>query len=62
MFTHLKYGLAIILIFVGLKMLLADFVHINIVASLGIVLGVLVASIVSSIMFHKSEPKDYKHE
>ena len=62
LFVHLKYGLAIILIFVGTKMLIAHYFHIPIGVSLGVVFGVLVTTIITSIMFHKKEPVDYKHE
>jgi tellurite resistance protein TerC len=48
-FYLLKYGLAVILTFVGAKMLLDPWVHIPITLSLGIVLGVLTLSIVASI-------------
>src|SRR5678815_3801984 len=38
-FYLLKYGLAVILTFVGVKMLGESFFHIDIVTSLGIILG-----------------------
>jgi tellurite resistance protein TerC len=40
MFSKLKYGLAIILSFIGIKMLIAPFIHISSLVSLGIVAGV----------------------
>jgi tellurite resistance protein TerC len=52
MFSHLKTGLAIILVFIGVKLLLKDFWHPNIFVALGVVLGILVISIVASIL-HK---------
>ena len=48
-FVYLKLGLSIILIFIGLKMLLEAFVHIPIVASLGVVGAVLGTSIFASV-------------
>jgi TerC family integral membrane protein len=48
-FVYLKLGLAVVLIFIGLKMLLESFIHIPIVASLGTVGGILGASIIASI-------------
>ena len=51
MFSYLKYGLAVILTFIGLKMLLAPFVHISSPASLSIVGGVLLLSVVASFIF-----------
>ncbi|MBI5153998.1 TerC family protein, partial [Candidatus Poribacteria bacterium] len=50
MFHHLGKGLAIILIFVAAKMLAADFVHVPIGASLGVVAGILAISVAASIL------------
>jgi tellurite resistance protein TerC len=50
-FRYLKYGLSLILVFIGLKMVASRFYHIPIEIALGIVLFILVASIVSSIIF-----------
>lgn len=51
MFSRLKYGLAIILAFIGLKMVIAPFFHISSPLSLAVVGGVLVLSVVASIVF-----------
>lgn len=51
MFSKLPYGLAIILAFIGVKMLIAPWIHIPSPISLGIVGGVLVLSVLISIMF-----------
>jgi len=48
-FVYLKLGLAIVLIFIGLKMLLEHFIHIPILASLGAVGGILGTSILASV-------------
>jgi tellurite resistance protein TerC len=46
--TYIKFGLAAVLVFVGSKMLVEQWMHISVVASLGIVVGILaVATIVS---------------
>jgi tellurite resistance protein TerC len=50
MFTKLKYGLAIILTFIGVKMVIAPFYHIDTLISLMIVLGILILSVVASIL------------
>jgi tellurite resistance protein TerC len=50
-FHLLKYGLAVILTFVGAKMLLEQWVHIPILVSLGVVMVVLAASIVASLVW-----------
>lgn len=51
MFHLLKYGLAAILGFVGIKMLLASFVHIPIGISLGFIALALILSIGTSMLF-----------
>lgn len=50
-FHYLHYGLAAILIFIGIKMLLVDIVHIPILVALGVVIGILVISIMASLVF-----------
>jgi tellurite resistance protein TerC len=55
MFSKLKYGLAIILTFIGLKMVISPFYHIDTLVSLLIVLSVLVGSVVLSIYSPKTE-------
>jgi len=50
-FHLLKYGLAVILTFVGAKMLLEHWIHIPILLSLGVVVGVLALSIVLSLCY-----------
>ncbi|MFA7297343.1 MAG: TerC family protein [Dehalococcoidia bacterium] len=49
-FVYLKTGLAVILAFVGVKMLIAQFYHVPIVVSLGIIGAVLTVSIVASLL------------
>lgn len=55
MFSKLPYGLAIILSFIGLKMLISPWYHISSPVSLGIVGGILILSVVISIMFPDKE-------
>ncbi|EAV2277402.1 TerC family protein [Salmonella enterica] len=45
-FSMLKYGLAVILVFIGIKMLIVDFYHIPIALSLGVVFGILTITLV----------------
>lgn len=53
-FHHLQKGLAFILVFIGLKMLVGIFgIHLSSLLSLGIILFALVSSIVLSIIFPK---------
>ncbi|RRJ90057.1 TerC/Alx family metal homeostasis membrane protein [Paenimyroides tangerinum] len=51
MFSKLPYGLAIILSFIGVKMLISPWYHIPSPISLGIVGSILVISVIVSIMF-----------
>jgi tellurite resistance protein TerC len=53
--TYLKYGLALVLGFVGVKMLVEPWLHISVLGSLGIVLGILAAATVISLL---AKPKD----
>jgi len=55
MFSKLPYGLAVILSFIGVKMLISPWYHISSPISLGIVGGILVLSVVISIMFPEKE-------
>ncbi|EJL3896690.1 TerC family protein [Salmonella enterica] len=45
-FSMLKYGLAVILVFIGIKMLIVDFYHVPIAISLGVVFGILTITLV----------------
>lgn len=58
MFSRLKYGLAIILAFIGLKMIIAPFYHISSPLSLAVVGGVLILSVVSSKLFPIKDESD----
>jgi tellurite resistance protein TerC len=49
----LHYGLAAILIFIGVKMLISNYVPIPIGVALGVVAGVLLLSVVLSLLFPK---------
>jgi tellurite resistance protein TerC len=51
MFSKLKYGLAIILTFIGVKMIVAPFYHIETTVSLMVVGGVLILSVIASLLF-----------
>lgn len=52
-FQLLKYGIAIILIFVGIKMITEPWIHISTLFSLGIISGILVSFILISIFFRE---------
>lgn len=55
MFSKLPYGLAVILSFIGVKMLIAPWVHIPSPISLGIVAGILILSVLISLLFPQKE-------
>ena len=55
---YLKYGLALILIFVGVKMLLPEEHKIPIGAALGVVAGILVLATIASVVRAKVVPVD----
>lgn len=56
-FRFLHYGLAVVLTLVGVKMLLSDHFRVPILATLGTVAGVLIVSVVLSMIFPKPEGK-----
>jgi tellurite resistance protein TerC len=51
LFHYLPYGLSFILVFVGVKMLLVDIYKVPISMALGTVAGVLIISVIASILF-----------
>lgn len=51
LFSKLKYGLAIILAFIGIKMVISPLYHIESLHSLMVVGGVLVLSVIVSVLF-----------
>lgn len=55
MFRYLKYGLAVILSFIGIKMLVAPIYHISSPLSLAIVVGVLVLSTLASVLIKENK-------
>jgi tellurite resistance protein TerC len=61
MFSRLKYGLSIILAFIGFKMVISPIYHIPSTLSLVVVVGILVVSTVASVMYPIKE-KDSDHD
>ncbi|HSK93260.1 MAG TPA: TerC family protein [Candidatus Angelobacter sp.] len=49
-FEYLKYGLAALLAFAGMKMLLTDVIHLDVWVSLGIIVTILLVSVVISLL------------
>lgn len=58
LFSKLKYGLAIILSFIGVKMVIAPIYHIESIHSLIVVAGVLVISVIASVLFPEKKVLD----
>ncbi len=50
-FSKLKYGLAIILSFIGVKMIISPFVHVDSMVSLAVIGSVLLLSVILSLLF-----------
>ena len=57
LFSKLPYGLAFVLSFIGVKMIIAPFYHIESVHSLIVIGSVLVLSVIASVMFPEKEEK-----
>jgi tellurite resistance protein TerC len=55
LFSKLQYGLAIILSFIGIKMIIAPFYHIDSIYSLIIIAGVLGVSVLVSVLLPESK-------
>lgn len=52
-FSLLKYGLAVILVFIGAKMLMMDIYHIPVAVSLGVVGGILAVTLLLNVWVNK---------
>ncbi|CAM4172368.1 TerC family protein [Klebsiella africana] len=59
-FSMLKYGLSVILVFIGVKMLIVDFYHIPVAISLGVVGGILAVTLVINAWVNKQHDKQRK--
>ena len=57
LFHYLHYGLSAILVFVGIKMFLADFYKIPIGIALGVIAVILIFAVIASVVWpHKNKP------
>lgn len=59
-FSMLKYGLSVILVFIGVKMLIVDFYHIPVAISLGVVGGILAVTLLINAWINKQHDKQRK--
>lgn len=57
LFHYLHYGLAFILVFIGVKMLIESLIHIPTLYTLGVIVVTLTISVIFSIMYPKEEEK-----
>jgi tellurite resistance protein TerC len=55
-FHYLKFGLSVVLIFVGVKMLMTDVYKVPIAVSLAVIVAVLASATVASVMWPKPNP------
>ncbi|RME66862.1 MAG: TerC family protein [Verrucomicrobia bacterium] len=55
LFRFLSYGLAVVLAFIGVKMLISGYVHVPIEISLGVIWTVLTVSVILSLLFPARE-------
>jgi tellurite resistance protein TerC len=53
----LHYGLAAVLVFLGVKMLIGEFIEINILISLGVIAVILVVAVVASLVWNRRNPQ-----
>jgi tellurite resistance protein TerC len=60
-FQYLKLGLSVVLTFIGVKMVIVDFYHIPVGASLAVVAGILTISIVASLWKSRASSKVVNH-
>ncbi len=54
-FRYLKYGLSIILVYIGIKMLISEFFKIPTLVSLGVLVFILTISVLASVFIKKNE-------
>ncbi|HBV9602070.1 TerC family protein [Klebsiella pneumoniae] len=58
--SMLKYGLSVILVFIGVKMLIVDFYHIPVAISLGVVGGILAVTLLINAWVNRQHDKQRK--
>lgn len=54
--AYIKVGLAVVLIFVGAKMIVEPWLHISVAVSLAIVMGILAVSVIASLALKRNVP------
>lgn len=61
LFHYLHFGLAVILIFVGVKMIVSQFFHLPVAIALGVIVLVLTASVAASLIWPKKDHSGHAH-
>lgn len=57
-FYYLSYGLAVILAFLGIKMIISDFYKMPVTISLGVVIGILLVAALASLIRRRAHPEE----
>lgn len=57
LFHYLHYGLSLILVYIGVKMLLIDFIKVPVWATLSVILGVLSVTVIASLLYPSQKSK-----
>ena len=60
-FVYLKQGLAALLVFAGVKILVADVYKMPIPLALAVIVGILVVAVVASVIANRRRPRDDEH-
>ena len=61
-FHYLKYGLSFVLVFIGIKMVIADFYKIPVQWALVVVAGLLLLSVVASLIWPPAKEEEAENE
>lgn len=58
LFRYLKYGLSVILVFVGIKITIARHYHIPVSTSLGVIIGTLLIAVIASVVMKNAATQE----
>ena len=61
-FHYLKYGLSFVLVFIGIKMVIADFYKIPVQWALAVVAALLILSVVASLIWPPANEEESENE
>ena len=60
-FRYLKQGLAVLLVFIGVKMLVSPLVHLPVTASLAVIVGVVGTAVAASLWRDRADGRRDRH-